>query len=131
VSVWMTVPPEWSPAGLTDISQVAIKAPDEAALAELKSKIQNITNDEVRVRAAEAVASLLGGSTNWQGSGDQQRWQSLTTAPAPQAVTTAAIPGLAPPPAPTDTYRTDLTTYLTKMMCSARWSNGSVATGVA
>ena len=85
----------------------------------------------MRVRSAEAVASLLGGSTNWQGSADQQRWQSLTSAPAPQPVTTAAIPGLPPTPAPTDTYKTDLTTYLTKMMCSTRWSNGSVATGVA
>ncbi len=129
VSVWMTPPPEWNPAGLTDISEVAIKAPDEAQLAELKGKIQNIANDDVRVRAAEAVASLLGGSTNWQGSAEQQRWQSLTNAPAPQPVTTAAIPGL--PPTPTDTYKTDLTSYLTKMMCSARWSNGSVATGVA
>jgi hypothetical protein len=131
VTVWMTTPPEWNPAGLTDISAIAIQAPDEAQLADLKSKIQGIANDDVRVRSAEAVAPLLGGSVNWQGSADQQRWQSLTSAPAPQPVTTAAIPGLAPAPAPTDSYKTDLTTYLTKMMCSARWSNGSVATGVA
>jgi uncharacterized protein YjbI with pentapeptide repeats len=131
VTVWMTVPPEWNPAGLTDISEIAIKAPDDAQLADLKGKIQNIADDDVRVRSAEAVAALLGGSTNWQGSADQQRWQSLTSAPAPQPVTTAAIPGLAPAPAPTDAYKSELTTYLTKMMCSTRWSNGSVATGVA
>jgi uncharacterized protein YjbI with pentapeptide repeats len=130
VGVWLTTAPEWNPAGLTDISEVVIKTPDEAALAELKGKIQGIVDDELRVRVAEAVAPLLGGSANWQGSADQQRWQSLTTAPAPQPVTTSAIPGM-PPPAPTDSYKTDLTTYLTKMMCSARWSNGSVATGVA
>ena len=28
-------------------------------------------------------------------------------------------------------YKADLTTYLTKLMCSARWSNGAVATGIA
>ncbi len=127
VTVWMTVPPEWNPAGLTDISDIAVKAPDEGQLAELKGKIQGIANDEVRVRAAEAVATLLGGGANWAGSPEQQRWQSLTNAPAPQPVVTGAIPGLAP----TDTYKSDLTTYLTKMMCSARWSNGAVATGVA
>ena len=130
VAVWMTTPPAWNPAGLTDISEVAIRAPDEAQLGELKSKLQSITNDEVRVHAAEGVASLLGGSGSWQGSPDHQRWQSLTNAPVPQPVTTSAIPGM-PPPAPADTYKTDLTTYLTKMVCSARWSNGSVATGVA
>src|SRR5262249_4643203 len=131
VSVWMTTAPEWNPAGLTDISEVVIKQPGEAALADLKNKIQGIVDDEVRVRVAEAVAPLLGGSANWQGSADQQRWQSLTSVPAPQPVTTSAIPGMPPAPVPADTYRTDLTTYLTKMMCSARWSNGSVATGVA
>ena len=137
VTVWLTTPPEWNPAGLTDISVIAIQAPDEAQLADLKSKIQGIANDDGRVRAAEAVAPLLGGSGNWQGSADQQRWQSLTSAPAPQPVTTSAIPGpggvagFAPPPVAVDSYRTDLTTYLTKLMCSARWSNGSVATGVA
>jgi hypothetical protein len=135
VTVWMTTLPEWSPAGLTDISAIAIQAPDEAQLADLKSKIQGIANDDVRVRSAEAVASLLGGSVNWQGSADQQRWQSLTSAPAPQPVTTSALPGgvagFAPAPVAVDNYKTDLTTYLTKMMCSARWSNGSVATGVA
>ena len=93
VTVWMTTPPEWNPAGLTDISAIAIQAPDEAQLADLKSKIQGIANDDVRVRSAEAVAPLLGASGNWQGSADQQRWQSLTSALAPQPVTTAAIPG--------------------------------------
>src|SRR4029079_14437575 len=72
VSVWTTTAPEWNPAGLTDISEVVIKAPDEAALAALKAKIQGIVDDEVRVRVADAVAPLLGGSTNWQGSADQQ-----------------------------------------------------------
>ena len=28
-------------------------------------------------------------------------------------------------------YKVDLTTYLTKLMCSARWSNGAIATGIA
>ena len=131
-SVWLTVPPEWAANGLSDLSEIAIKAPDDAELADLKSKIQNIGNDEVRVRAAEAVAPLLGGSASWQGSADQQRWQSwsATPAPAPVPVVTGALPAFPAQP-PADTYKADLTGYLTKMMCSARWSNGAVATGVA
>ena len=38
--------------------------------------------------------------------------------------------GASPPP-PALNYKVDLTNYLTNLMCSARWSNGSVATGIA
>ena len=55
-------------------------------------------------------------NSTWSGSVDQQRWQSWVGAsPVPPALN----------------YKADLTTYLTKLMCSARWSNGAVATGIA
>jgi hypothetical protein len=59
---------------------------------------------------------LTGTGDRWTGSADQLRWQSWL--------------GASPPP-PADTYRYGLTSYLTKLMCSARWSNGSIATGIA
>ncbi len=52
----------------------------------------------------------------WTGTIDQQRWQSWVGAsPVPPALN----------------YKVDLTNYLTKLMCSARWSNGAIATGIA
>ena len=98
-----------------------MQAPDEAERAGLKTQLERIADDDVRARAAEAVAPLLDGRDGrrpGRGSADQQRWQSWCRRPSPAA---AGAPN----------YKADLTDYLTKLMCSARWSNGSVATGVA
>jgi hypothetical protein len=127
-SVWMTLPPEWNPNGLTDMSEIAVKPLDAAGQADLKGRVAAIADGEVRARAAEAIAPLLDAGRNWNGSAEQQRWQSWASAPP---FTTGT---LASPPAPMpviDTYKSDLTGYLIKAMCSTRWSNGAVATGVA
>jgi hypothetical protein len=82
----------------------------------MKSSLERISDDEVRRRALEMVGSLAEKDSTWAGSIDQQRWQSWVGAsPVPPALN----------------YKIDLTNYLTKLMCSARWSNGAVATGIA
>ena len=114
--IWMAQPPVWDTTGLSDLSELAVRAPDEAERAAMKSSMERISDDEVRRRAIEMVGSLAEKDTTWAGSIDQQRWQSWVGAsPVPPALN----------------YKVDLTNYLTKLMCSARWSNGAVATGIA
>jgi uncharacterized protein YjbI with pentapeptide repeats len=115
-SIWMTLPPQWDTTGLSDLSELAVRAPDEAERAALKSSLARITEEDVRARAMEAIGPMAETGGTWSTGVDQQRWQSWA--------------GASPPP-PALSYRVDLTNYLTKLMCSARWSNGSVATGIA
>jgi len=115
-TVWMTQPPEWDSTGLSDLSEFAIRPLDEGEQTAVKEAATRLVDEDARARAKEKVAPLTGKSDNWTGSADQLRWQSWL--------------GASPPP-PTDTYRYGLTSYLTKLMCSARWSNGSIATGIA
>lgn len=114
--IWMTQPPVWDSTGLTDLSELAVRAPDEAERSGLKQNMERIADDDVRRRGMEVVEQLAEKDATWSGSIDQQRWQSWV--------------GASPPP-PALTYKPDLTAYLTKLMCSARWSNGAIATGVA
>jgi hypothetical protein len=78
--------------------------------------LARITEEDVRARAMEAIGPMAETGGNWSTGVDQQRWQSWVGAsPVPPALN----------------YKIDLTNYLTKLMCSARWSNGAVATGIA
>jgi uncharacterized protein YjbI with pentapeptide repeats len=115
-TVWMTQPPVWDTTGLTDLSELIVRAPDEAERTGLKSSMERISMDDVRKRALETLGPLTGTDDKWMGSVDQQRWQSWV--------------GASPPP-PATNYKIDLTNHLAKLMCSARWSSGSVATGIA
>lgn len=115
-AVWMTQPPTWDSTGLTDLSQLVVRAPDEQERAAMKGRMEQIADPELRQRSQEFVAQVAAQDAKWSGSIDQQRWQSwIGASPVPPALN----------------YTVDLTTYLTKLMCSARWSNGGVATGIA
>ena len=115
-AIWMTAPPVWDTTGLSDLTELAVRAPDEAERAGLQKVMERITDEAMRRRGAEVFGALAEKDSTWAGTIDQQRWQSWVGAsPVPPALN----------------YKVDLTTYLTKLMCSARWSNGAVATGVA
>lgn len=114
--VWLAQPPAWDSTGLTDLSELSVRAPDEAERAALSRSLARISEADDRVRAQELIKQLAEKDVTWMGTVDQQRWQSWVGAsPVPPALN----------------YKYDLTTYLTKMMCSARWSNGAIATGIA
>lgn len=117
-SIWSTVPPAWDTSGLADLSELTIEPLDDDEKLSLKDAIDEISDKEVRNRAREKTAPLLDDreSIKWKGSADELHWQSWV--------------GMSPPP-PADTYQADLTNYLTGLMCSARWSDGSVAMGIA
>jgi uncharacterized protein YjbI with pentapeptide repeats len=120
--IWQTSPPEPDPAGLTDVSDIVIRAPNEAETAQLKAAVDRIEAPAVRAQVEEGIAPLLNAQTNsaWQGSMGFGTWQSLS----------------APPPVPVETpgvadFPTRLTGYLSTLMCKARWSDGALATGIA
>ena len=114
--IWLTPPPEWDTTGLSDLTEIAVRAPDEAERAALQQAMDRIPDEAMRRRADEVFGALAEKDSSWSGTIDQQRWQSWVGAsPVPPALN----------------YKVDLTSYLTKLMCSARWSNGAVATGVA
>ena len=116
--VWMTKPPAPDPSGVADVTGLAVKPLDEAGVDALKRMIERIEFRRLRAQAAEALAPImkLDESQSWSGSADQARWQSML-------LSSAALTG--------DAYKFQVTDYLSKLMCKARWSNGSVATGIA
>ncbi len=118
VGIWNTVPPAWDASGLADLSEFTIEPLDDDEKSTLNDVINEISDEEVRVRMREKLAGVLddGESTKWKGSEHERAWQSWV--------------GMSPLQ-PADTYPADLTAYLTELMCSARWADGSVATGVA
>lgn len=114
--IWMSQPPVWDSTGLSDLTELAVRAPDETERASVQKAMERITDEALRRRGDEVVGALAEKDKTWSGTIDQQRWQSWVGAsPVPPALN----------------YRVDLTTYLTKLMCSPRWSNGAIATGVA
>ena len=114
--IWLTPPPVWDTTGLSDLTELAVRAPDEAERASVQKAMERITDEALRRRGDEVVGALAEKDKTWSGTIDQQRWQSWVGAsPVPPALN----------------FKVDLTTYLTKLMCSARWSNGAIATGIA
>jgi len=116
VSIWMTLPPEWDTTGMADLSDLAIRPLNATEQEALKGLVVRLPDEDARARSSEAVSALIDGGRNWNGSSEQLRWQSWA--------------GASPPP-PAANYKYDLTSFLTKLMCSARWSNGAIATGIA
>ncbi|MCK5550376.1 MAG: pentapeptide repeat-containing protein, partial [Hyphomicrobiaceae bacterium] len=118
VGIWNTMPPAWDASGLVDLSEFTIEPLDDDEKSTLNDLINEISDEEVRARMREKLAGVLddGESTKWKGSEHERHWQSWV--------------GMSPLQ-PADTYPADLTAYLTELMCSARWADGSVATGVA
>jgi len=117
-TIWSTVPPAWDVSGLTDLSELSIEPLGDEEKSTLNNVIDEISEKEVRVLVRDRLAGALDDSesTKWKGSENELHWQSWV--------------GMSPPP-PAETYPADLTAYLTGLMCSARWADGSVATGVA
>jgi uncharacterized protein YjbI with pentapeptide repeats len=114
--IWMTSPPQWDTNGLADLSELSLRPIDEAEQGALKAAAERLPDAAARARAREAMTPLAASVKKWPGTAEQLRWQSWV--------------GASPPP-PAANYRSDLTGYLAKMMCSARWTDGSIATGVA
>lgn len=118
--IWMTKPPEVDMSGVADFTGATVRPPADNVAEALRRSVASIENKPVSTQVAEALAPLLDPALRdgWEGSADQKQWQALI---APSAAT----------PAQADAYKGQITDFLGRLMCRARWSNGAVATGVA
>jgi hypothetical protein len=116
-AVWRTVPPTGDKLRLADTSNISVRPLDTIETRALADEIAKIDSHTLRARLAEGLAAILEGanSQKWAGSPNEKRWQEL--AGASQSAT--------------DGFNELITEYLSKLMCRLRWSNGSVATGIA
>ncbi|HML42148.1 MULTISPECIES: pentapeptide repeat-containing protein [Hyphomicrobium] len=116
--VWRTVPPTVDPEGLADLSGVAVTAMTETDVSDIKYSLERILSRRVKARVAEQVEPLvnLPEVAKWESTPDFAQWQGLASNGAQPVA---------------DAYRTRITDYLMRLQCRPRWSNGSVATGVA
>lgn len=116
--IWGTVPPLADPDSLADLTGIAIKPITEADVSDLKSASERIMSRRVRARVTEAMEPLsnVAEAAKWGSSSEYMQWQGLASAGA------QTYP---------DLYKPRITDYLVRLQCRPRWSNGSVATGVA
>ncbi len=118
-TIWMTAPPERDGQQLTDLADLAVRAPEEGDIVDMTRVIEGIADERVRGPVKDALAPLMGPDARraWGGGNpEQQAWASMGQ---------ASTAGMA------DAYKQRLTDYLVQLACKGRWSNGAVATGIA
>lgn len=116
--VWMTRPPDADALGMADAGEIVLTPIGESEIASLKQMLERIVSRRIRARVTEAFAPLLDPAAiaAWSQSPDLYAWQSL--------IASSTQPS-------TDMYKPRITDYLMRLQCKPRWSNGSVATGIA
>ena len=74
--VWLTQPPVWDSTGLTDLSELAVRAPADTERASMQASLQRMGgDDDLRRKGQELTAQLAEKDATWSGTLDQQRWQ--------------------------------------------------------
>jgi hypothetical protein len=116
-TIWMTEPPERQGVLLADMRELVIKPMEPDDVTSLKGAIERVDDGRVQKRLTARAQPMMNIATSrtWGTTPAQQAWQSLITV-------TNGIPK--------ETYGGQLTEYLAALMCKARWSSGSVATGI-
>jgi hypothetical protein len=116
--VWMTKAPNADPDAIADASDIVLAPLSESETATLKGALERIVSRRIRARVAESFEPLMDPArmAGWAQSRDMADWQSL-------------VASLTQPS--TEIYGPRLTSHLMRLQCKPRWSNGSVATGIA
>ncbi|MGD9783633.1 MAG: pentapeptide repeat-containing protein [Hyphomicrobiaceae bacterium] len=117
--VWSVSPPASETMQLADMSNVNLAAPSDIDIAAMQRAIDRIGLPRTKTLVKEALAPVLDAaqSGRWRSSPDWQRWVSLKDSSVAQSAG--------------DAFSGDLTQHLATVMCRPRWSQGSVATGIA
>jgi uncharacterized protein YjbI with pentapeptide repeats len=114
-AVWRTMPPANEHVALADMTQLGLRPPRDAELAQLSA---SSVSDEasLKVRLVEEVRPGGAAEKAWAGSAEHQAWQ-----------------GFAKPREGTDAeqFKSRLTGYLTRLICASRFADGAVAGGIA
>ncbi|MEZ5849199.1 MAG: pentapeptide repeat-containing protein [Hyphomicrobiaceae bacterium] len=117
--IWLTNPPAATQAELADLSEAVLRPIAADVAGDVDEQVKRIANPLIRARVAEALAPLFsrgGAATTWNGAAQGQAWAAMS-----RSQTTAQSGDAGP----------RLTAYLGDLGCKPRWSNGSVATGIA
>jgi uncharacterized protein YjbI with pentapeptide repeats len=117
-SIWQTAPPLRESLALADLGGLSIRQVDPEEIKTIQSWTARIEEERIKRQVLEALDPLFNAaeSERWGRTGERQVWQSYIT--ITQSV-------------PQDSYARDLTEHLMALMCRTRFSNGSVAAGVA
>jgi uncharacterized protein YjbI with pentapeptide repeats len=116
--IWLTKPPQPDQEGMADAGEMLLSPIGEAEVASMKQMLERILSRRVRARVSESLAPLLDAATvaAWAQSPELGVWQNIAAASTQPS---------------TEFYSPRLTDYLVRLQCKPRWSNGSVATGIA
>lgn len=114
--IWAADAPAPAKAISADLGTLKIKPPETAELAAVGTAIDGISTRKIRERVDKVLTTLKGesGPDEWLQSENGLAWQRLKT------------DGVLP----AETYREQLTDFLSELACLARYADGSVATGV-
>jgi len=117
-AIWMTAPADGTALQLADLTDMVVKPLDELDVAALQRAIERAEDGRPREQVRDALAQIMKvpESRAWATSNEVQTWQRMIAAAAGQTG---------------DVYKAQITEYLTRVGCKARWGTGSVATGLA
>lgn len=116
--VWMAVPPAPKPAELADFSKLNVAKITADDVVQMKGMVGNVPSRSIRDRLEKAFAPVFTGTQveQWADNPDHAVWKRLAYMGTPQD---ASI------------YAAGITQHLARIQCRRRWSDGSVATGIA
>ncbi|MEO1544441.1 MAG: pentapeptide repeat-containing protein [Pseudomonadota bacterium] len=140
--VWKASPPETDETKLADMGGLNLDAPTDAELVSLKTAINRLQNARISDQVLMTLSGVLGDDgQSWTGSPEQRSWSTMAarnSGSQSSLVSPVGLPGglgqssgLSDESVQPVAYSAALTSYLTKLMCRARWSDGSVASGIA
>ncbi len=117
-TVWQTTPPIRESLPLADLSGIVARPVDGEEAKLIRGWADKVEEERVKRQVLEALDPLFNSaeSSRWGNTPERQIWQSYAT--ITQAVSQ-------------ETYAKDLTDHLSALMCKSRYSNGSIAVGVA
>ncbi len=117
-TIWKTLLPADDILQLADFSELLIQPLDATEVARLGTMIDKIDQGALKAQMRDGLKAImtLAEAQKWAATADAQKWQALSAASGSVA---------------TDAYKGQITEFLARLMCKARWSNGAVATGIA
>jgi hypothetical protein len=114
--IWRALPPAAEDTTLADLTQLLLRPPAPDELAHL-GQLAVGASEELKPRLSDAVTRLSDAAQDaaWASAPDQQLWQGLMRASDGGS----------------DAYKGRLTDYLARLMCSPRFADGALASGIA
>lgn len=133
--VFKSVPPLRDDGGLADLTGLDLAEPKESDILQLRSAVNGISDTDLRRQVGDAVGKLIDQDGTWNHA-DRAAWVSLVEAGRVKSLETGVESAIANPVEglvglKAAAFGDRLTRHLSQMVCRARWSDGSVANGVA